>query len=94
MSLIVRLRGLYLCEDQITRDAKQEAVGRYPVIGRLGMIATAKCPDCGRRIELGTRSRMGRILACPRCDAALEVVSLDLPLLDLVYPELRTRKDN
>ena len=62
------------------------------VIRKLGNVAVAKCPHCGRRIELGTRSRRGRILSCPHCDAVLELVNEDPPLIDWVYPELGSRK--
>ena len=51
------------------------------------MSLCAKCPDCARTISLGCPRRIW-IFACPHCSALLEVVQLDPPVLNWVYPEL------
>ena len=51
------------------------------------MILAAQCPDCGRLIELPS-PRRGRIFLCPQCSAPLEVVQLDPPVLNWLYPDL------
>jgi len=50
-------------------------------------VATASCPDCGRKIELRSHPRLGEEVICPHCDAELEVVDLDPLELDWAYIE-------
>ena len=47
----------------------------------------AQCPGCGRLIDLGRPKRVW-IFLCPQCSAPLEVIQLDPPVLNWVYPEL------
>ncbi|MGH2538725.1 MAG: hypothetical protein ACRDHL_15150 [Candidatus Promineifilaceae bacterium] len=45
-------------------------------------MTSAICPDCGRQIDLGPRPRKGQFIACPHCNADLEIVSLNPPELE------------
>jgi lysine biosynthesis protein LysW len=47
-------------------------------------MAFAYCPDCGRRIYLGPKPWQGQPVSCDRCDADLEVTSLNPPKLDWI----------
>ena len=48
-------------------------------------MSSAKCPDCGRHIDLRADLRLHEVVICPHCDADLEVVSKNPPELDWAY---------
>ncbi len=48
-------------------------------------MGAAKCPSCGKLIELGRTPRMGQKIRCFDCSSRLEVVWLDP--LELDWPE-------
>jgi hypothetical protein len=48
-------------------------------------MGAAKCPSCGKLIELGPKPRMGQKVRCFDCDERLEVVWLDP--LEVDWPE-------
>ena len=50
-------------------------------------MSSAKCPDCGRYVDLGTHPRLHEVVMCPHCDADLEVSSKDPPELDWAYAD-------
>ena len=45
-------------------------------------MASAHCPDCDLRIVLNPHAKLGQELACPHCDADLEVIGVDPLQLD------------
>ncbi len=45
-------------------------------------MAFSYCPDCAARIYLGRRPWIGQPVTCDTCDADLEVVAVNPPLLD------------
>jgi len=47
----------------------------------------AACPDCGKTIHIKNPVRMGQEIACPHCDAELEVIETDPVELDWVYED-------
>ena len=48
-------------------------------------IKLAKCPSCVTKININTMSRLGQQIKCPECEAILEVVQFNPPLLDWVF---------
>ena len=46
---------------------------------------SAKCPDCGRSVELRADIRLREVVICPHCDADVEVISKDPLELDWAY---------
>ena len=56
-------------------------------------MASARCPDCGDMVNLGSRPREDQALMCPHCDADLQLVSLDPPTLDWAYGDSDTWED-
>jgi lysine biosynthesis protein LysW len=48
---------------------------------------SAVCPDCGRAIQIKSPVRMGQEIACPHCDAELEVIETDPVELDWIYED-------
>ena len=50
----------------------------------------AVCPGCKRTVDLESQIGKGDWVTCPQCEADLEVVCLDPPLLDWAYegPEI------
>lgn len=47
-------------------------------------MAFAYCPDCAARIYLGRKPWLGQQASCDTCDAELEVVAVNPPVLDWV----------
>jgi lysine biosynthesis protein LysW len=45
-------------------------------------MSSTLCPDCGGKIMLGPKPRKGQWIACPHCNADLEIVSLNPLELD------------
>jgi len=43
------------------------------------------CPGCKRKVDLEPQIRKGDWVTCPYCEADLEVMSQDPPLLDWAY---------
>jgi len=41
----------------------------------------SECPECGAAVNLSGDNRSGEIVACPDCQAELEIISLDPPQL-------------
>lgn len=56
-------------------------------------MSAAKCPSCGKMIELGRKPRMGQKLRCFDCDERLEVVWLEPLELDWPEEEYETYDD-
>ena len=54
---------------------------------------TAACPDCGKLVHLRGPVRIGQEVACPHCDAELEVIETDPVELDWVYDEYDGEED-
>ncbi len=50
-------------------------------------VATATCPDCGRKVQLWAQPQVGEEVICPHCEAELEVVALDPVELDWAFIE-------
>ena len=48
-------------------------------------MASAHCPDCDLRIVLNPHAKLGQKLACPHCDADLEVTGVEPLELDWAY---------
>ena len=46
---------------------------------------SAYCPDCEGKIVLNPLARVGQKLACPHCQAELEVISVDPLEFDWAY---------
>lgn len=46
---------------------------------------SAYCPDCDGKIVLNPHARVGQKLACPHCEAELEVISIDPLEFDWAY---------
>jgi lysine biosynthesis protein LysW len=38
-------------------------------------MATAFCPDCGQKIDIGPKPKKGQWVSCPHCNADLEIIS-------------------
>ena len=51
-------------------------------------VATARCPGCGRRVNLGPRPVAGHRFGCPHCGDYLEVINLEPPELDWAFDDL------
>jgi hypothetical protein len=51
-------------------------------------VATAPCPDCGRKVKLGSRPKEGQQLACTNCGTYLEIIGLEPPELDWAFNDL------
>jgi len=53
-------------------------------------VARAVCPGCRRKVELESQIEQGEWVTCPHCQADLEVIGLNPPLLDWAYdgPEI------
>ena len=47
----------------------------------------AKCPSCLIKIDIGRSSRQYQRIICPDCDAQLEIVKIDPPVLDWAFGE-------
>lgn len=45
-------------------------------------MAFAYCPDCASRIYLGRKPWVGQLVLCDQCEADLEVVQTNPPVLD------------
>ncbi|MGD8624814.1 MAG: lysine biosynthesis protein LysW [Anaerolineae bacterium] len=43
------------------------------------------CPDCDGKIVLNPHAKLGQKLACPHCEAELEVIGVDPVELDWAY---------
>jgi lysine biosynthesis protein LysW len=54
-------------------------------------MATALCPDCGRKIVIGPKPKKGQRISCPHCDVDLEIVGVSP--LELDWPEFE-EEDN
>lgn len=50
-------------------------------------MTVAKCPLCGEKIKVGAKPWVGQEVACPACDAVLEVVGLSPLSLDWPYDD-------
>jgi lysine biosynthesis protein LysW len=50
-------------------------------------VVSATCPDCGKVVRLRAPVRVGQEVACPHCEAELEVIETDPVELDWVYDE-------
>jgi lysine biosynthesis protein LysW len=48
-------------------------------------MATAICLDCGRKILIGPKPKRGQLVACPHCNAEMEIISLSPLELDWTY---------
>jgi lysine biosynthesis protein LysW len=48
------------------------------------MNVSAKCPSCSTMVNLGRKPRLYKRFTCSNCEASLEVVSRDPPVLDWV----------
>lgn len=46
------------------------------------MTIYAKCPSCVSRLNLSRKARFNQRIVCPDCEAVLEIIRLDPPLLD------------
>jgi lysine biosynthesis protein LysW len=55
---------------------------------------TAVCPDCGHKVHLKNPVRIGQEVACPHCDAELEVIEIDPVELDWIYDEYDGEQDD
>jgi len=47
-------------------------------------MATAFCPDCGQKIDIGPKPKKGQWVSCPHCNADLEIISTSPLELDWV----------
>jgi alpha-aminoadipate carrier protein LysW len=68
--------------------ASVESVAEEAERGALSMVTemtVARCPDCGRQIELWPLLQVGEELLCRHCEADLEVVGLDPVELDWAH---------
>lgn len=45
-------------------------------------MASANCPDCNQKINLGQKPKKGQLLTCPFCNTDLEILSLSPLELD------------
>lgn len=45
----------------------------------------AVCPTCGEDVQLPERYKIGQIVRCNCCDAELEILSANPPVLDWPY---------
>lgn len=45
------------------------------------------CPECGAKVAIPAAVETGEIIDCGTCNAELEVISLDPPVIDMA-PEL------
>lgn len=45
-------------------------------------MASANCPDCNQKINLGQKPKKGQLLTCPYCNTDLEILSLSPLELD------------
>jgi len=45
------------------------------------------CPECNATVSLGEGVERGEVVACPDCNAELEVIGIDPPYLVLAPPE-------
>ena len=50
-------------------------------------VISTTCPDCGKTIRLRAPVRMSQEVACPHCDAELEVIETDPVELDWIYED-------
>jgi lysine biosynthesis protein LysW len=46
---------------------------------------SAYCPDCDGKIVLNPHAHLGQKLACPHCEAELEVISVEPLEFDWAY---------
>ena len=45
----------------------------------------AKCPSCDNKVKLGQKPRIGLRIICPECEAVLDILRLNPPLLDWAF---------
>jgi lysine biosynthesis protein LysW len=45
-------------------------------------MATAFCPDCGQKIDIGPKPKRGQWVSCPHCNADLEIINVTPMELD------------
>lgn len=62
----------------------EEEVKSKPT-GGTKVMALAFCPDCDGEIRFNPHANFGQMLSCPHCEVDLEVISVDPPVLDLVF---------
>ena len=47
----------------------------------------AKCPSCSIKLDIGSNPRPYQRFVCPDCNAFLEIVKINPPLLDWAFGE-------
>ena len=50
-------------------------------------VATARCPGCGRTVNLGPQPVAGHRLGCPYCGDFLEIINLEPLELDWAFDD-------
>jgi len=46
---------------------------------------SAYCPDCDGKIVMNPHAKLGQKIACPHCEAELEIISVEPLELDWAY---------
>ena len=47
----------------------------------------AKCPSCMFKVDIGEKPRFGQRIKCPDCEAVLEIIQINPPILDWLFDE-------
>ena len=58
------------------------------------MNAFAKCPSCLAKVRFGPKPRIGKRFLCPECEAYVEIVKMNPPLLDWAFEQDKDYNDS